>query len=596
MKLDEKFSNKSVAQLLRDIACAYELNPKDDRNVIFKIIAYQKAADAIEQYPREIYDIWKDGNLQKVAGIGPGIGSGLSEYFEKGESLHFNEILKGIPKTVFLLMKVPGIGPKKAFKLVTNFGLTDNDTVLQDLKDLVRLGQVAKLEGFGTKSQELILKGIDIFRRRGHQEERMSIAHASLLADEVIEHIKSLGKKIIKIDVLGSLRRRVSTIGDIDIAVMAENKDTESIIKHFVSFPGVRSIEAAGQSKASIITQGNIKVDLRVQDPESYGSMLQYFTGSKAHNIKLREIAMKKGFSLSEHGVKISKEKIVKFKDEKSLYSFLGLELPPPELREDTNEIEKAIEGKLPVLITIDDIKGDLHIHSSYDLKPSHDYGLNTFVEIAQKAQKLNYKYIGFSEHNPKQSGLSELEIVEIMKNRKKQIDTDLKSIQMPYFIGLEVDILPNGQIALPTKAIEYVDFLIVSIHSSFSMGLEQMTSRVLQALSYPKVKIFGHPTGRLIGKREGVNMDWDKIFNFIKDHNQAVEINAGPPRLDLPDILVKDASEKNVKFVINTDAHAIKNMDWMKYGIDVARRGWLEKNDVVNTWGVEKFRNWLNL
>ncbi|MDP4011289.1 MAG: DNA polymerase/3'-5' exonuclease PolX, partial [Candidatus Roizmanbacteria bacterium] len=413
-----------------------------------------------------------------------------------------------------------------------------------------------------------------------------------------------------------------------DLAIVAEESDMQTIVDHFLQYPGKRSVEAAGERKTSILATGNIRIDLRVQDTESYGSMLQYFTGSKAHNIKLREYALRKGYSLSEYGIKNMKEKhpptdlhrlppsqggskknlpfegsippkagggmLHEFKDEESLYSFLGLSYIPPEIREGTIEIEKAAKNAIPQLISLSDIKGDFHMHSSYDLQTSHDLGLNTFEEMTAKAKELYYAYIGFSEHNPKQKDLSEEDVVDIMRLRKEHIAKVMKPLNMPYFIGLEVDILPNGELALPEKAFEYVDYLIVSLHSSFKMNMDEMTKRVLKALSYPKVKIFGHPTARLLGKREGVEMDWDQIFEHVVKHDQALEINAGPPRLDLPDSLVREGVEKGVKFFVNTDAHAVAHMDWMEYGVFVARRGWLEKKDVVNTWELDGVREWM--
>ncbi|MDP4011336.1 MAG: helix-hairpin-helix domain-containing protein, partial [Candidatus Roizmanbacteria bacterium] len=607
----DQISNKSIAELLRNIAAAYMLQegPDAGKNNRFKIIAYQKAADTIEHLSRELKDIWQEGKLQKVPGIGPGIGSGLSELFENGTSSHFNEVLRGIPDSVFLLMKVPGIGPKKAFRLVAHFGLTDKETVIYDLKNLARAGEIEGLEGFGKKSQDDILEGLDVFERQDRREERMPMPFAIEIATEVTEYMNELGPIVKRIDSLGSLRRRVATIGDIDLAVVAEERDMQKIIDHFLKYPGKRTVEAAGERKASILAAGNIRIDLRVQDSTSYGSMLQYFTGSKAHNIKLREYALRKGYSLNEYGMKKINKKhppssghplpegghskdlpfegsippkagggmLHEFKDEESLYSFLGLQTPSPELREGTREIEFAEKRLLPKLVENSDIKGDFHIHSSYDLQTSHDLGSNTFEEMTSKAKELHYAYIGFSEHNPKQKNLSEAEVVTIMKERKAHIDRVMKNADLPYFIGLEVDILPNGSLALPDTAFEYVDYLIVSLHSSFKMNMAEMTKRVLKALSYPKVKIFGHPTARLLGKREGVEMDWGQIFEHVVKHNQALEINSGPSRLDLPDSLVKEGVEKGVKFFINTDAHAARQMDWMEYGVFVARRGWLE-------------------
>src|SRR3990167_2178133 len=515
MSKDDKYSNKETAQNLRNVAAAYTL--KGEKENRFRIIAYEKAADAVEHLSRELRDVWQDGKLYKVPGIGPGIGSSLEEYFERGESKHFNEILRGIPESVFILMKVPGIGPKRAFRLVMKFGLTDRETVIDDLLNVARSNKISSLEGFGQKSQEDIIEGLEVYQKRDRRQERMPLPYAFELSEEVIDYLKQI-PEVKRADALGSIRRRVSTIGDVDIAAVADDVESKKIIAHFLKYPGLRSVEGAGEAKASILAAGNVRIDLRVQNQISYGSMLQYFTGSKEHNIRLREHALKKGYSLSEYGMKKVKgdNPIIKeFANEESLYSFLGLQYIPPEIREGTNEIDIAKAKKIPQLVKLDDIRGDFHIH---------------------------------------------------------------------YFIGLEVDILPSGELALPEKAFDYVDYLIVSLHSSFSMSTVEMTKRVLKALSYPKVKIFGHPTARLLGKREGVELDWDKIFTFVKERHIALEINAAPPRLDLPDILVREAKESGVKFTIDTDAHKVDHMDFMQYGISVARRGWVTKNDVINT------------
>lgn len=613
---DDTYSNKQIARLLRNIAAAYTLigdpTSQDGKVSRFRIIAYEKAADSIEHLSREIRDIWQEGKLYKVPGVGPGIGSALEEYFEKGESEHFSLVLKGIPPSVFKLMDVPGIGPKKAFRLVMQFGITDEETVIGDLRNIAKTGRIAELEGFGQKSQDDIIEALDVYERNDRREERMPLPYAFEVAEEISKHVSDL-KEVQQIDLLGSLRRRVSTIGDIDISVMADIDESKKIVEHFLTYPGKRSIEGAGDRKASILAAGNIRMDLRVQEKESYGSMLQYFTGSKAHNIRLREYALKKGYSLSEYGLKASGntelipkgkrvtkskhpdgEDILTFETEEALYGFLGLQYIPPEMREDTGELELAKSHKLPSLISPEDIKGDFHIHGSYDLKPSHDLGLNDYNELVNKAVSLRYSYIGFADHNPKQSGLSDEEIVTIMKNRKQYIDQILTTSKIPYFIGLEVDILPSGEIALPAEAFEYVDYLIVSVHSSFRMPESDMTARVLKALSYPKVRIFGHPTGRLLGSREGIDLNWDKVFQHVIDNDIALEINASPSRLDLPDTLVREAQDKGATFIIDTDAHAASNMEWMKYGVYVARRGWLTSEQVVNTWEPAKLKKWL--
>jgi DNA polymerase (family 10) len=589
IKFEEKYSNKEIATLLRKVAAVYFLTSENR----FKIIAYQKAADTIENLSRNLFDFWQEGKLNEVSGIGASLASYLDEYFKEGYCLHFDEVLKKIPSSVFVLMEIPGIGPKKAFALVKALKLFDEKTVVLDLKKACLSAKVAKIEGFGEKSQSQILKAIEIFQKRKEKPPRMVLPYAFSLAKEIIDYLKK-NPLVKEVEALGSLRRFAPTIGDIDILVKA--KDEKKVIDYFIQFPKAVKVDNAGEKKASIIVYLDIRIDLRVCDEKSYGAMLQYFTGSKAHNIKLREYALKKGYSLSEYGIKdLKTKKFYQFEKEEDFYQFLGLVYIPPELREGLNEIDLAKNKKIPKLITLSQIKGDLHLHSSFDLKPSHDLGESSFFEIAQFGKKLGYSYIGFSDHNPKFGGdLSEKEIVEILKKRKKLIDESLKSFDIGYFIGLEVDILPDGGLSLPKEAVFYVDYIIASIHSGFSYEKTKMTKRILKALDFPKVKILGHPTGRLLGKREEIDVFWEEVFEKAKKKNIALEINAWPLRLDLPDILVRQAKNFGVKFIINTDAHSLKEMEGMFYGVSVARRGFLEKDDVLNTQEFDKLEAWL--
>ena len=599
---EEKFSNKNIVQLLRSISATYLLTNENR----FKIIAYQRAADSVGQLSRELKSLWQDGKIRDVEGIGPSIASHLDEYFKIGRSKHFDSVLKKIPSTVFELMKIPTLGPKKAFKLVTSLRLANTKTLITDLKKACNEDKIAKLPTFGAKSQEDIKEAIALFEKRSVKEDRMPLPYAYSISSDLIKYLKK-NPKVKKTDALGSLRRMVSTIGDVDIAVEADEEDADAIINYFTNYPRRLSIDNKGTKKASIIVSPNVRVDLRVTDTKSYGSMLQYFTGSKIHNIKLREYALKKGYSLSEYGIKEVKSQIPNLKSQKSIlhefeteekfYKFLGLQYIPPEIREGTEEIEKADKKSLPKLVELKDIKADLHLHSSYNLKPSHDAGVNSYIEIAKKAKTLEYDYVGFADHNPSISNNTENEIIAIMKRRKDYIDhifSTLKVEQSKYFIGLEVDILPTGKIALPQEAIKYLDYLLVSIHSGFQMSKEDMTKRVLNALSNPKVKIFGHPTGRLLGKREGVDLNWQEVFDYCKQKSIAIEVNAWPERLDLPDALVKDAVKAGVKLILNSDAHATLQMDNMFYAVSVARRGWAKKNDIMNTLGYEEFKKWL--
>lgn len=605
---ESKYKNKEISTLLRNIAAAYLLNGGNR----FKIIAYEKAADTVEHLSRELKDIWQDGKLSEVPSFGPSIESNIDEYFRTGASKHFESVLAGIPQTVFMLMKVPGIGPKKASKIVMELKLFNTETIFADIKAAALANKIAVIPSFGDKSQTDILEAIERYEKNDHNGERMPLPLADDLARQIIEYLKEI-PSITRVDALGSLRRMVTTIGDIDIAVQAPKEEASNIVEHFIKFPGNIHTDNKGEEKASIIVASQVRVDLRVQPIQSYGSMLQYFTGSKAHNIKLREYALKRGFSLNEYGIKCleetqnsklkiqnynSKLKIFEFDTEEKYYNFLDLQYVPPEIREGTNEVDLAKKNKLPALVEISDIIGDLHMHSSYDLKPSHDLGQHTYEEMLEYASSKGYKYIGFADHNPKVTGHTEQEIINIMKRRKEYIDEKLearsKELGIKYFIGLETDITPSGELALPEKAIEYVDYLVVSVHSSFNLGIKEMTNRVLRALAYPKVKILGHPTGRLINKREGFELEWEKIFQYAHEYDIAMEINASPSRLDLPDTLVRDGLKYGVKYSIDTDAHAREQMDLMLYGVSVARRGWCEKKNIVNTMGYNEFKAWL--
>ncbi len=583
-------SNANIADILRSVAAVYLLTGENR----FKVIAYQKAADIVEQMSRELKDIYEEGKLKITPGLGPSISSHLQELFETGKSKHFEEVLKAIPASVFVLMKVPSLGPKKSFKLVKEFHLDNPETVVKELIDIAKAGKIESLDTFGKKSQEDILRTLELYEKTKENHVRMPLPYAHRRAMEIVEYMKKLPLK--RIDVLGSMRRMNPTIGDIDIAVSSEKATDEEIINHFTKYENTISIEGAGDKKASITVSPNIHVDLRVQKFSQYGSMLQYFTGSKAHNVKLREYALKKGLSLSEWGIKkLGSKKIMEFESEKEFYKHLGLAWIPPEMREGTNEIEKARTNTLPMLVEVTDIKGDLHVHSSYDLQTSHDLGKNNYKEISDRAVKMGYSYIGFSDHNPKTSGLTQTQIVEILKKRHHHIrEVFGNDPKIPYFIGIEADIQPDGNVAVPEKAVEYLDYIIISIHSSFRQSKDQMTKRVLKALTFPKVRIFGHPTGRLINSRDGVELDWEPIMKHMKDHDQAFEINSWPERLDLPDVLVREAVGLGIKCIINTDAHEISQMDNMFYGVSVGKRGWANRSDIINTEDYNIFKSWL--
>jgi len=586
-------TNSEISKLLSTVAAAYSI--KDEKKFRFQIIAYEKAAESIENLPTELQDLYKEDNLKGIPGIGPTIQSRLEELFKTGSVKHYNEVLKDIPSAVFPLLDIPGFGPKKAYKLVIQFHLKNAETVIDDLAKIAKDGKIAELEGFGEKSQADILRAIDEYKMGKTKNTRMPLPYANELAQIMLAYLKK-SNAVIEAYPLGSLRRKRDTIGDIDIAV-ATNKPQE-VLDHFTSYPHKERIIERGDRTSSILVSSGKQIDLMVQPPDGFGSLLQHFTGSKAHNVHLREYALSKGLSLSDFGIKKKGEDnshYKKYKTEESFYAAIGMEWVPPEMREDTGEIELSLQKKLPKLVELSDIKGDFHLHSSFPVEESHDAGQNSMEEMIKKALSLNYIYLGFSEHNPSIGNHTEKEINGLLEKRLKHIEQlrleYKKSIHI--FSLMETDILANGKLALPTSAFEYLDASIVSIHSSFAMGRNEMTERVLKGLSHPKAKIFAHPTGRLINQRPSYELDWDKIFTFCKTHNKALEINAAPQRLDLTDILVREAVKREIKMIINTDSHAIDQMDLMQYGVTVARRGWAQKRDILNTMEYNELANW---
>lgn len=587
-------SNSDVARLLRNIAAAYTI--KDEKKFRFQIIAYQKAADAIEHSNTEINELYKEGKLDSLTGVGKTIASHLSELFKKGKVTRFDWVMRNVPKSVYPLMDLGGFGPKKAYKLVTEFKLNDPKTVIDELEKHGKKHQIAPVPGFGEKSESDILRSILEFREGKLKSARMVLPYAYDMAEKVLVYLKK-SPAIIEAYPLGSLRRMVATVGDIDMA--ASSKKPKEALEHFVRYPYLSRVIEKGTATASILISGNRQIDLMVQPPESMGSLLQHFTGSKAHNIHLREYALKIGLSLSEYGIKQTKKpgKIAKYATEEQFYKALEMQWIPPEMRENTGEIELAAAHKLPTLLTLENIKGDLHIHSDYPIEPSHDMGRSDMEEMLEKAKALKYEYLGFSEHNPSITKHTKDQIYTIMSRRKEKIEQLKKSNKYARVINmLEIDILVNGELAINDKALSCIDFGIVSIHSSFGLDKKTMTKRAISGLSHPKAKILAHPTGRLLNERSGYELDWDTIFDFCKKNNKALEINAWPLRLDLPDTLVREAIKEGVKFVIDTDSHELPQMDLMRYGVAVARRGWATEDDILNAWEWTKFAKWFNI
>ncbi len=547
-------NNLQISELLRNVSAAYQYH--DPIKYKFQIIAYNRAADSIEHATSELKDLWDDGKLDDVPSIGKSIAEHLDEIFRTGKSKHFEELMKDIPQEAFVLMALPKVGLKTALRLIAQ-GKPD------EIKKLL-------MEAEKIKSNN----------------KRLLSPYAENIASEVVEWLRE-GGNVVQIDTLGSLRRKVATVGDIDIAVATDNP--EAVIERFTDFPKLQKVIEKGPKTSSILLPNNVQVDILVTESKAFGNALQHFTGSKNHNIALREYSLKKGFSMNEFRIQNTKtKKDTYFDNEKDLYNFLGLEFIDPELREDTGEIKAVIDHTLPNLIKLEDIKADLQIHSSFDIETSHDLGINTMEEIVARSEELGYEYIAFTEHNPSKKGHSLEQVTNLLKKKDQYIRE--RSWPLKVFNSLEIDMAKDGSLPVSDEGLETLDFALVSIHSSFDLSRSDQTMRVLNALGHPKVKIFAHPTGRKINEREGVELDWEKIFDFCLKNNKWIEINADPMRLDLPDTLVRDAVKLGVKLTLGTDTHSIDMMDNMKYGVNVARRGWAEKKDMINCLSLEGF------
>lgn len=561
--------NKRLAEILDEIADMLELEDGDRR---FEIRAYRKAALNIETLQEDVADIIDRGGsdaLKEIPGVGAGIASKILEYVSTGGIKKHSELKRKYPIDFTTLTAIQGLGPKKLFRLYKAIGVKD----LQTLKKAVAQHKVSGIEGFGIRSEEEIGKGISMLELG---QGRVNIANALPAAEEIVSQLRSC-KYISVAEVAGSARRMKETVGDLDILVVSE--DPDKAMDFAVHLPYVQSVLAMGSTKASVVLKMGINCDIRVVEPESLGSAMQYFTGSKDHGVQVRQIAVRKGYSLNEYGLFDKSKRKIGGKTEAEVYNKLGMDYIEPEMRENRGEVEAALAHKLPALVELKDIKGDLHTHTK------HSDGNNTIEEMAVHACSIGLEYIGISDHSKSErqaGGMDETgfkayfdEIDQVNKKLNGSI-TVLKS-------G-EVDILKDGTLDLENETLRQMDYVVASVHNNRAMEKGEMTNRIIKAMETGFVDILAHPTGRLINSREALQMDLDAVFDAAKENRVIVEIDASPERLDLNDENVIKARSHRVRFSIDTDAHKTSNMDFMRYGVGVARRGWLTKSDVINT------------
>lgn len=558
--------NTAVAKVFQDIADLLELKGENP----FKIRAYQRAARAIEHLPKEIEIMLEEGeDLQSIPGVGEAIAKKITELMTTGKLGYYEKLRAEFPEGISTLLEIPGVGPKTAMKLSSELGIKTVD----ELEKAIEEGKVAKLFRLGDKTAENIRHQIQALRRK---DQRIPIGEALPVVEEILDGLRPL-PGVKNLIAAGSLRRFRETVGDIDLMGTADNP--EEVIRTFSQLPQVRQVLAQGPTKASVIVAGGLQVDLRLVEHDSFGSLLQYFTGSKEHNICLRERGMKQGLKLSEYGIadRVT-DKLEKFATEEDFYHRLGLQYIPPELREARQEVEKAEQNALPKLVEMSDIKGDLHVHS--DWSDGHD----SLAELAAAAKGLGYEYLAITDHSVGRGiarGLNEerlrQQIAEIKKLNEQRDGVYLLT-------GIEVDVRADGSIDLPDELLAELDIVIAAVHSAMGQNEEQMTQRVLGAIENPYIDVIAHPTCRLLGEREPVAIDLEAIFKAAVKNNKILEINAMPSRLDLKDIHAFRARELGVKLIIGTDAHSGAQLLFMKFGIGVARRGWCEPEHILNT------------
>ena len=559
--------NAQIAEILFNMASYIEM--ESGKNAFFRARALKNAADVLSSFPSDLSSPeWCDvSKLEKIQGIGKNTAEHIVEFIKTGSVSDYETLKSKSPVKLEELLRIQGIGPKSVLKLYEKLGITDVDS----LKKAAIENKISQVDGFGDKKQASILESIEFAITHSG---RVSISDAEYEINQLFDFMKS-DLNILRIDFAGSLRRRKETIGDIDILVASN--DTKETMLHFISYRNVEKILAHGATRSSIWLKSKIQVDIRLVNLDSFGAALQYFTGSKEHNVKLRNVAISKGYKLSEYGLFNRGDlKLKEGKDEKKIYEILVNNYIEPELREDQGEIESATKNSLPNLITLSDIKGDLQMHTTFS------DGENSIVEMAKKGIDLGYKYIGITDHFGKLKIANAIDESGFETYLKAIRQADKETAGIKIFASGEIEIDKNGDLEFKKELLEQLDYVIAAVHFSTKMSKEEMTKRIIKALRNPLVKILAHPTGRLIDQRPGFEFDHQEVLKVAKEENVALEINAHPKRLDLNDKLTRIAIVMGCKVVINTDSHSIREMENMRFGVDVARRAWVQKDSLL--------------
>jgi DNA polymerase (family 10) len=568
-------TNQEVAEAFQTIADLLLIKGEN----LYKILAYRRAAESIINLGQDINEVWRQRKLTEVDGVGKAIAEKIDELLSTRHLKYLEELEGEVPLGLRDMLQVPDLGPKRVALVWKELGVTS----LADLEAAAKASKLSSLPGMGKKSEEKILAGIEALSRRS---KRIPLGRALPFALDVSGYLKK-APGVEAVELAGSLRRMKATIGDIDI--LAAAKDSTQVIDAFVKRSDVTNIRGMGGTKASVVFTNGLQAQLWVHPPEHWGTALVYATGSKDHNVHLREYALKKGFSLSEHSLKRDDGSEVYCALEEDVYKTLGLPFIPPELREDRGEIQAAIKGSLPELIELKDIKSELHSHSTWS------DGKLSILEMAKAARKRGYKILAITDHTSSLGVVQGMDAAAVREQRKEisqaaeELGNGIRIIQ-----GAEVEILADGSLDYSDEVLAELDIVIASIHSGLRQPRAKITERLIKAINNPHVDIIGHPTGRLFPDRDPSDLDMDQVFKAAAKSGVALEINAHPSRLDLEDVHAKRAIELGIKLSINTDAHSAEDMDLMHFGVSTARRGWVEPNDVINTWSATRLIKWL--
>ena len=570
--------NKAIAGILYETADLLEIDGQDS----FRIRSYRNAAQAIEALPQQISElITEPKKILEIPGIGKGMLTNMQEMFKEGKlSLHA-DLLKKYRPSMLDLLKVQGLGPKTIALIWSAYQICD----LEGVEKLAREGKIRILPRMGEKHEAKLLKAIEDYRRIAG---RFLLDAAEREAQKIVDHLKNF-PGVEKVTPAGSLRRGRETVGDLDILVTGkacgDDAERDKLVEHIIKLPGLMEIIARGENKVSFRLRGGMQVDVRLLPPESFGAAMQYFTGSKGHNVALRQRALKMGYTLSEYSLaRLDDQKVAAGKTEQEIYAKLKLDYVPPELRENQGEIDAAEKHSLPVLISVEDLQGDVHMHTV------ETDGRNTIEEMAEAAKAHGYKYMAITDHSKNlafANGLDDKRAVEHIARIRKTADK-IEGIKI--FAGIEVDILADGALDLSDSVLEQMDIVIASVHSHFNQTPLEMTDRLLKAIENPNTSLIGHPTGRILLRRDAYSFDLDAVLRAAAQKKVAMELNAYPDRLDLCDRHLRRAKELGVKIVINTDSHHTTHMEKIRYGVVQARRAWLTKDDVLNTLPAQKF------